>query len=85
MPPKKQAAAAAGGEEDHSTDYFMKYYRQHCKSLEIPVNPRMKEMYEKYVEEGEAITKVSYWLFNFFICENLLVRFMYGKKLAGKE
>ena len=61
MPPKKQAAAAAGGEEDHTTDYFMKYYRQHCKSLEIPVNPRMKEMYEKYVEDGEAITKVSYY------------------------
>ena len=61
MPPKKQAAAAAGGEEDHTTDYFMKYYRQHCKSLEIPVNPRMKEMYEKYAGD-QNVNPIGYML-----------------------
>ena len=61
MPPKKSAPAAANGEpEDHSTDHFYKFYRANCKVLEIPVHARIKEMYEKFVEDGEMITKVGY-------------------------
>lgn len=59
MPPKKAAAAAGGDEEDVSCDQFYKFYRKNCTTMEIPVNPRIKEMYEEYVEDGKQITKVS--------------------------
>ena len=58
MPPKK-AAATAGDEEDVSCDHFYKFYRKNCSTLEIPLNSRIKEMYEDYVENGVLITKVS--------------------------
>ena len=59
MPPKKTASAANGDEEDVSCDQFYKFYRKNCQTLEIPVSPRIREMFEQYVEEGNPITKVS--------------------------
>ena len=61
MGPKKSAAAAQGDEEDVSCDKFYKEYRKNCVLLECPVNPRMKEMYEEYVEEGKQISKIHLW------------------------
>ena len=60
MPPKKSAASAANGEEEDVTyDLFFKNYRKNCQTLEIPVNLRMKEMYEEYLEAGQLISKVG--------------------------
>ena len=53
MPPKKSAAATKDDEEDVSCDNFYKFYRRNCNALEIPINGRIKEMYELYVEEGK--------------------------------
>mmetsp|Transcript_7396 Transcript_7396/g.8930 ORF Transcript_7396/g.8930 Transcript_7396/m.8930 type:complete len:228 (+) Transcript_7396:29-712(+) len=61
MPPKKGGAAAGGDEEDVTTEVFFKNYRKNCLSLEIPVNARMKELYEEYVEEGKVISKIHLW------------------------
>jgi len=88
MPPKKAAAAANGDDEDVSCDQFYKFYRKNCTTMEIPVNPRIKEMYEEYVEEGKQITKVRpfyhsrYQLSNF--CHSDL-RSIFGVSWAGKE
>ena len=61
MPPKKAAAAAGGDEEDVSCDKFYKEYRKNCQLLECQVNPRVREMYEEYVEEGKLINKMHVW------------------------
>ena len=64
MAPKKKAPAAAGKDqdegEDDSTDKLWKLYRKNCTILEIPVNKRLKEMFEvEYQDEQKHFTKVS--------------------------
>lgn len=63
MGPKKGAATTADGdEEDVSCDQFYRYYRKNCTGLEISVNPRIRAMYDEYVEEGKLISKVGRWM-----------------------
>ena len=47
-------------DEDFSTEQVWKAYKKNCQALEIPVNKRIKEMYEvEYVEDRKNFTKVS--------------------------
>lgn len=68
MPPKKGGGGAAGAdEEDVSCDNFWKHYRKNCATLEIPVNPEIKRLFEEYIEEGKVISKVSAVILCFLI------------------
>jgi len=64
MAPKKKAPAKEekADEDDLSTEQVWKAYRKNCTALDIPVNKRLKEMYEiEFVEDRKNFTKLHFW------------------------
>ena len=63
MAPKKKAPAATKAEddgEDNSTEMLWRLYKKNCQTLEVPVNKRLKEMYEvDWCDDNKHFTKVS--------------------------
>ena len=62
---KKKKAAGKGKkkeeEEDVSVDNFFKAYRKKVAELACDSSKILKEKYEEYQDEGEAITKWHLW------------------------
>ena len=74
MAPKKKAASGSAAAEEAeqmeaSLNNFIKFYRRNCIELETPQIKEIKDLLEKFVSEGEVVTKV---ITNFLLLSNSL-------------
>ncbi len=58
---KGKGKGSAPDVEDDSVERFWKFYKKKVNEYELTVCPRVKDMYENFVEEAEVPTKFHIW------------------------